>query len=313
LNWFRQEAVKRQRLPESILQDDDLVLVERLRLNEGSYLSRAATLLFHPEPQRFFNGAFIKIGYFSGESDLKFHDLIEGDLFTQLDKTMDLLLSKYTHASIRFTGKQREETLPLPETALREAIVNAIAHKDYSSGNPIQIRVHDDRIMIWNDGQLPENWTVRNLLQKHASIPYNPDIARVFFHGGKIEAWGSGIDRMIEACANHGNPKPIFQYERIGLMLTLPFLDTSLTSTTRKATEKATEKVTEKKIGATGRSIIEAMEENPYITIAELAKHLNRSTSAIEKQLAKLQAMGRVQRIGSDKGGHWETVYQSET
>jgi len=96
-------------------------------------------------------------------------------------------------------------------------------------------------------------------------------------------------------------------------MLTLPFLDTSLTSTTRKTTEKATEKVTEKKIGATGRSIIEAMEEIPYITIAELATHLNRSTSAIEKQLAKLQAMGRVQRIGSDKGGHWETtVHRAE-
>jgi len=96
-------------------------------------------------------------------------------------------------------------------------------------------------------------------------------------------------------------------------MLTLPFLDTSLTSTTRKTTEKATEKATEKKIGATGRSIIEAMEEIPYITIAELATHLNRSTSAIEKQLAKLQAMGRVQRIGSDKGGHWETtVHRAE-
>ncbi|EKD35856.1 MAG: hypothetical protein ACD_75C01750G0004, partial [uncultured bacterium] len=224
LAWFRREAIRRQRLPESILKDDDEVLIERLRLTEGEYLKRAAALLFHPDPQKFFSGAFVKIGYFKSDSDLRFHDIIEGDLFTQLDRTMDLLLTKYTHASIRFTGTAREEIFALPETALREAVVNAIAHKDYASGNPIQIKVYDDRIMIWNDGHLPENWTVNDLLRKHASIPFNPDLARVFFLAGKIEAWGSGIERMFAACAEHGCPKPVFRNETIGLMITMPFL-----------------------------------------------------------------------------------------
>ena len=246
LAWFRREAVRRQRLPESIRDDDDAILIERLRLTEGDYLTRAAALLFHPDPQRFFTGAFVKIGYFKSDSDLRFHDLIEGDLFTQLDKTMDLLLTKYTHAAIRFTGIQREEIFPLPEAALREAVVNAIAHKDYSSGNPIQIKVYDDRIMIWNNAHLPENWSIKDLLGRHASIPFNPDIARVFFLAGKVEAWGTGIERMFNACAEHGCPEPVFRHEAIGLMTTLPFLSSAKASTAQETTEKTYgEKTTE--------------------------------------------------------------------
>ena len=71
-------------------------------------------------------------------------------------------------------------------------LYNAIVHKDYSSGNPIQISVYRNKIMFWNEGQLPENWTVEKLKQKHSSMPYNPDIASAFFRAGIIEAWGSG-------------------------------------------------------------------------------------------------------------------------
>lgn len=311
LTWFRDEAIRRQRLPESIRNDDDSVLIERLRLTEGDYLKRAAALLFHPEPQRFFSGAFVKIGYFKSDSDLKFHDVIEGNLFTQLDRTMDLLLTKYTHASLRFTGREREEVFPLPEPALREALVNAIAHKDYSSGNPIQISVYDDRIMIWNDGHLPQQWTIKDLLRKHASIPFNPDIARVFFLAGRIEAWGTGIDRMFAACAEHGCPEPVFRHEPIGLMTTLSFMvepTASPRDTTEKTTEKSGEKTEKQPIGSTASAIIQAMQNNPYVTIAELAGGLDRSTSAIEKQIAKLRDLGHIRRVGPDKGGYWEVL-----
>jgi len=64
---------------------------------------------------------------------------------------------------------------------LREALLNAISHKDYAGCVPIQIRVYGDRIKIWNEGQLPENWTVKNLLEEQPSRPYNPDIANAFF------------------------------------------------------------------------------------------------------------------------------------
>ena len=98
-----------------------------------------------------------------------------------------------------------------PKDAVREALLNAIAHKEYSGGVPIQISVYTDKIIIWNEGQLPENWTVKNLLEKHASRPYNPDIANALFRSGYIESWGRGTLKIIRECKQSGNPRTCFQ------------------------------------------------------------------------------------------------------
>ena len=92
--------------------------------------------------------------------------------------------------------------------ALREALLNAVAHKDYAGCTPIQIKVYADRIRIWNEGQLPENWTVDNLMHEHSSRPYNPDIANAFFRSGYVESWGRGIEIMTEQCSKAKLPLP---------------------------------------------------------------------------------------------------------
>ncbi len=92
-------------------------------------------------------------------------------------------------------------------------ILNAISHKDYSCGIPIQISVYDDKLMIWNEGILPEYRTIENLIRKHASKPYNPDIANAFFRSGYIELWGRGTIKIIEICENSGLPSPVFNYQ----------------------------------------------------------------------------------------------------
>ncbi|MDD3981676.1 MAG: ATP-binding protein [Spirochaetia bacterium] len=91
-------------------------------------------------------------------------------------------------AYIRYEGIQRVEEFLFPELALREALLNAVIHKDYASGIPIQISVYEDKIMIWNSGVLPQNWNVDRLLGKHPSIPYNPLLANAFFRTGYIES-----------------------------------------------------------------------------------------------------------------------------
>ncbi len=96
---------------------------------------------------------------------------------------------------------------------VREALLNAIAHKDYSGGVPIQISVYSDKIIFWNEGQLPENWTVKTLLEKHASRPYNPDIANALFRSGYIESWGRGTIKIIKECKVVGIPEPVFSYD----------------------------------------------------------------------------------------------------
>ncbi|NDP28299.1 MAG: hypothetical protein GZ087_12860 [Flavobacterium sp.] len=116
-------------------------------------------------------------------------------------------------AIISYEGINRVEKFEYPKDAVREALLNAIAHKDYSGGVPIQISVYSDKIIFWNEGQLPENWTVKNLLEKHASRPYNPDIANALFRSGYIESWGRGTLKIIRECNQAGIPDPIFSYE----------------------------------------------------------------------------------------------------
>ena len=227
---FRKRAGKEKRLAEDALAEDDAGLIEKLRLTDGDYLTKAAILLFHSDPERFVAGAHVKVGYFRNDWDVRFHDMISGDLFTQVDKTMEVLLFKYLKAAIGYDGIYRVESYPMPEPALREALLNAVVHRDYAIPAPIQIRVHDDRLRIYNPGALPEGWTLEKLLGPHPSHPYNPEIANAFFRAGEIETWGRGIDRDLRACRGAGTPKPEIRLEPGGLWFEFRFSDDYLES-----------------------------------------------------------------------------------
>ena len=217
-DFFKKRGFRSQRLSEESLSDTSEELIENLKLKEGEYLKRAALLLFHPDPEKFVTGAFIKIGFFENDADLIFQDEVHGNLFEQIEKTLDLLFTKYIKAIISYeNGINRIETYEYPKDAIREALLNAIAHKDYSGGVPIQISVYKDKIMIWNEGQLPEDWTIETLVAKHSSKPYNPDIALAFYRSGYIESWGRGIKKMTDLCIKAGLPKPSFYYHSSGI------------------------------------------------------------------------------------------------
>lgn len=209
-DFFRNKGIKSKRLDSDVLTDTNEVLLNNMKLTDNGYLKRAAILLFHPDPEKFVSGAYIKIGFFRTDSDLLFQDVIHGNLFEQVEKTMDLLLTKYTKALISYEGLTRIETYEYPKDALREALLNAVSHKDYTGPYPIQISVYPDKIMIWNYGQLPENWTIEDLLNKHSSQPRNPDIATAFFRSGYVESWGRGMDKMKNLCQEAKIPAPQF-------------------------------------------------------------------------------------------------------
>ncbi|HPM10919.1 MAG TPA: transcriptional regulator, partial [Paludibacter sp.] len=158
LQRFRSEAAQSGRVDEDVLNDDTKHLLQDLQLinDISGHLKRAAILLFHPKPTKFVTGAYIKIGFFNGDDDvLAFQDEIHGSLMEQIDKAFDLLKSKYIVYAISYEGVSRREKPTFPIAALRESLLNAIAHKDYASGVPIQISVYPDRIVFWNSGQLP--------------------------------------------------------------------------------------------------------------------------------------------------------------
>ena len=219
LDEFRRLGVVSDRLPRGVLEDSDDNLIEALRLREGEYLRRAAVLLFHPAPTRFFAGAFVKIGYFRTATDLVYQDVVEGDLLSQAERTVDLLQTKYSKAKVSYQGIYRRETPLVPAEALREAVLNAVVHRDYSISAPIQIRVYDDRVSLWNPGELPLGWTDEDLLQAHASAPHNPAIANAFFRAGTVEAWGRGIGDILKTCRAAGTVEPSWRRESGGLRL----------------------------------------------------------------------------------------------
>ena len=211
---FKQLAKDTKRINQELLKDSPAVLLEKLYLKTDlDYLKKAAILLFHNDPEKYITGAYTKIGFFNTDDDLAYQDEVHGNLFEQVEKTMELLLTKYLIAGINYKKMQRLETYPIPEPALREALLNAIVHKDYSSGNPIQISVYSNKILFWNEGELPDNWTVEKLKTKHPSRPFNPDIANTFFRSGLIEAWGRGTLKILNECKKANIPVPVFRYD----------------------------------------------------------------------------------------------------
>ncbi len=212
-DFFKRRAVRNKRIDESILNENNENILENLKLTEKSLLKRAGILLFHPDPEKIITGAFIKIGYFQSDTELVFQDEIHGNLFEQVEKTIEILFTKYIKAQISYEGIHRIEIYEYPKEAIREALLNAVAHKDYAYGYPIQISVYANKLMIWNEGRLPENWTVEKLFRKHSSKPRNPDIANAFFRMGYIESWGRGTIKIIEQCERHGLPMPEFKNE----------------------------------------------------------------------------------------------------
>ena len=190
------------------------VLLEQLQL---FHLKRAAVLLFHAEPEKLVGGAYVRVGRFDREQGLVELHPIGGPLFAQFGHAPALVEGHLRHDP---DGQPRAPAAwPLPLAALREALLNALVHKDYASGIPIQIRLHDDRISLWNPARLPHGWSVASLRTRHLSRPGNPDIASAFQRAGLIEAWGLGIDRLLGACRVHGVVEPLLRHEQDGLWL----------------------------------------------------------------------------------------------
>jgi len=123
------------------------------------------------------------------ETDLAYQDVIEGNLLTQVDRTVDLLCTKYARAEISYEGIYRRETPPAPAEALREAVLNAVAHRNYAHSAPVRIRVHDHRIALGNPGSLPLDWTLDKLMggRPRFSAPQT----RPSPMPSSVRAWGS--------------------------------------------------------------------------------------------------------------------------
>ncbi len=196
-------------------------LFEKLRLTENGQLKRAAIILFGKDPGKFYPNIFVKIGRFGkNDTDIIFQEVEEGNLIVLLQNILNQLNHKFLIRSIAFEGIHRIETGEYPYAAIREMLLNALVHRNYM-GAPVQIRVHDDKISIWNEGTLPEGLTLAALKRSHSSRPRNPIIADVAFKGGYIDTWGRGTIKILDTCKAAELPEPEMQELDGGFSITL--------------------------------------------------------------------------------------------
>lgn len=196
-------------------------LLPKLRLSEDDNIYRSAIILFGKDPGRFYPNLPVKIGKFGDSSaDLKFHEVLEGNLIQLKDQIPEMLNAKFLKHPIDFQGLQRYERDEYPVDAVREMILNALVHRNYM-GAQTQLRIDDHSLSIWNDGELPAGISEVDLKQPHASKPRNPLIADVCFKAGYIDVWGRGTIRILEACNEFELPEPEMTEFQGGFKVTL--------------------------------------------------------------------------------------------
>ncbi|MGO8766220.1 MAG: ATP-binding protein [Limisphaerales bacterium] len=201
-------------------------ILRELDLAEGDSLRNSAFALFGQKPDRRFPQMRVRAVAYRGkdQESLKDSRMIGGNLFEILDQSLTFLKDHAPISSeIPREGLQRQQKAPFPFVAVREALLNAIIHRDYApSDGSVSISIFSDRVEIWNIGGLPEGMTIHELSRVHASRPRNPDIAHLFMLHGQIERIGSGTRRILREFRSVGLPDPKWLAVSGGLLLTLP-------------------------------------------------------------------------------------------
>jgi len=190
-------------------------VLSHLRLIKQERPTNAAILLFGKEPQRFIYSSEVKCAHFHGtqvQKPIPFYQVYKGNLFDLVDQAVNFVLSKINLAvGTRAASNQAPVAYEIPPEVISEAIVNAIAHRDYTSTASVQVMLFSDRLEIWNPGNLPPALTLESLLKPHGSYPHNPLVAEPLYLTKYIERMGTGIRDMVERCRSAGLSDPEFK------------------------------------------------------------------------------------------------------
>lgn len=283
-------------------------ILEKLQLTEGRKLKRAAIVLFGKDPNQFYPNVQVKIGRFGKDStDLKFHEIVEGNLVYMLDEVQAQLNHKFLTRPVDFVGMHRVEKDEYPVDAMREMLLNALVHRTYM-GAHIQLRVYDDKLSIWNEGVLPFGLTLEELKGEHNSRPRNPKIAKACFMAGYIDTWGRGILKIINACKLASLPEPEILEMNGGIQVILfKHLQTEVSERFRKDFGKISERV-RKEFGIEIANTFEIIRNYPEYTAQQIAKEINKTPRTVENYIAKLKDAGIIIRRGPKLGGYWELI-----
>jgi len=212
--WFL-ETAKRERNYALSAKTKRKKALAHLNLLDNGQPTHAAILLFGSNPQRFLPTSEAKCLHFHGtevRKPIPSYQIFKGTVFELVDQAVDFVMSKVARSvGTREHTTQAPVEYELPGQAVAEAIVNAVAHRDYSDNASVQVMLFADRLEIWNPGELPPALTPQLLRVPHASIPRNPLLAEPLYLVRYIEKAGTGTLDMIACCREASLPEPDFE------------------------------------------------------------------------------------------------------
>lgn len=194
--------------------EDAADVLDRLGLRVHGHIANAAVVAFGRQLLPYYPQCQLRMARFRGTNKTEFLDQrqVYGHALQLLDEALQFLSRHLPVAGRIEPGLFERADSPLfPPVALREALVNAFCHRDYSIvGGAVSLAIFDDRLEVWSDGTLPFGLRVEDLKRDHLSRPRNPLIAEVFYRRGLVERWGRGTQKIVELCLQAGHPEPEF-------------------------------------------------------------------------------------------------------
>ena len=278
--------------------DQKFLLTNLDCLSENKQMTNAGVLFFSKSIEFIMLQATVTCVLYKGCEKVHILDRkdFSGNIMENIENAV-MFVMRHTNLEYRIETLRREEISEIPEVALREAVVNAVCHRDYfEKGANVMIEIFEDRLEISNPGGLPSGLTAKSFGTR--SVARNPVIAALLHRAGYIEKIGTGIKRIEKTVAEHKKGSVSFSFN------TFFRVSFSRVQENRKALgEKLGEKLGENRL-----KIVSLMKNNSKITIPELAENIGISTTAIEKNIMYLKKQKIIRRIGPAKGGYWEVV-----
>jgi ATP-dependent DNA helicase RecG len=301
------DGIRENRIPASAQSENAIQILQRLDLMVESRLKQAAVVLYAKQEELKYVQCMIKLARFKGTN--KLGDFIDnqqmyGNTF-QLLKEADAFLRRHLPIASFFKPDQfqRIDKPALPVMAVREALINALCHRDYADrSTDISVAIFDDRLEIWNSGSLPPKITVKDLKHAHDSVLRNKLIANTFYVRGYIEKWGTGTNKIVDLCKADGLPTPQFIERTGGLAVILKFAE-PIGATAKKTKIKL-------KTGLTLRqdAILAIIKKYKSVNIQQIMSELKNPPSIrmVTKDLNLIRQKGMLELTGSKRGSLWK-------
>lgn len=268
-------------------------LLGKLKLLNDGKPTNAAVMLFGKNTDDY-PQLLMRMACFKGNDKNEFLDNNRqyGNFFDLLDAG-----TAFCFRNLRLSGKivgmRREEQLEIPAEALREALINALCHRDYSNPRAsVSLAIYSDRVEIVNPGRFPAQLTPENIKRQHDSYPYNIKIAQVLYQTTYLENWGSGVMRMMDLCKAQHMANPDYQ---LG--------ENTVTIIFRRRNDSQND--SQKSLNERQKKIVMLMRNDQHISVSSIAVKLSLSAPTVYREIKKINTVSELYWDGSSKTGHW--------